>query len=167
MYATTRTLVVLVAAALLVACGGKTGSSPGTMPSTQAMEPADASSRDFGDYVLHFNAIPTDTLTPEIASSYSITRSANRVLLNISILKKTEGGPDMPVAGKVNASAVNLNGQAKNLSLREIREGEAIYYVGDVAISGEEALVFSIEAQPSDASGAPLSVRFQRQFYGN
>lgn len=166
MYVTARILVTLLAASLLLACG-KPGSQPATLASTQPMEPADASSRDFGDYVLHFNAIPTDTLTPEIASSYSITRSANRVLLNISILKKTEGGSDMPVAGKVNASAVNLNGQAKNLSLREIREGEAIYYVGDVAISGEEALVFSIDAQPSDASGAPLSVRFQRQFYGN
>jgi hypothetical protein len=51
--------------------------------------------------------------------------------------------------------------------LREIREGEAIYYVGDVSISGEEGLVFSIEAQPTGATGAPLAVRFQRQFYGN
>ena len=166
MYVTTRILAVLIAASLLVACG-KPADSPAAIASTQAMEPADASSRDFGDYVLHFSAIPTNTLTPDIASTYGITRSANRVLLNISILKKTEGAPDMPVAGKVSASAVNLNGQAKNLSLREIREGEAIYYVGDVAISGEEALVFSVEAQPADATGVPLSVRFQRQFYGN
>ena len=166
MYVTTRILAILIAAGLLVACG-KPGGSPGTMPSTQAMEPANASSRDFGDYVLHFNAIPTDTLTPEIASSYSITRSANRVLLNISILQKTEGALDVPVTGTVSASAVNLSGQAKNLSLREIREGEAIYYVGDVSISGEETLVFSVEARPADATGAPLTVRFQRQFYGN
>ena len=131
------------------------------------MEPDNASSRDFGDYVLHFTAIPTNSLTPEIARSYAITRSANRVLLNVSILKKTEGAADVPVAGKVSASAVNLNGQAKNLSVREIREGEAIYYVGDVSISGEETLVFSVEAQPAAATGVPLSVRFQRQFYGN
>ncbi len=166
MYVTTRILAVLIAAGLLVACGRPAG-SPATVSSTQAMEPDDASSRDFGDYVLHFTAIPTNSLTPEIASSYAITRSANRVLLNVSILKKTEGAADVPVAGKVVASAVNLNGQAKNLSVREIREGKAIYYVGDVAISGEEALVFSVEAQPAGATGVPLSVRFQRQFYGN
>lgn len=166
MYVAARILATLLTASLLVACGQPTG-SPTTTTSTQAMEPADASSRDFGDYTLLFSAIPTDTLTPEIASTYSITRSANRVLLNISMLKKTEGAPDMPVAGTVKAGAVNLNGQAKNLSLREIREGEAIYYVGDVSISGEETLVFSVEAQPADATGAPLSVRFQRQFYGN
>ena len=166
MYVTTRILAALIATCLLVACGKPAG-SPGSGSPTQAMEPDNASSRDFGDYVLHFTAIPTNTLTPEIASSYGITRSANRVLLNVSMLKKTEGAPDVPVAGKVSASAVNLNGQAKNLSVREIREGEAIYYVGDVAISGEEALVFSVEAQPADATGVPLSVRFQRQFYGN
>ncbi len=166
MYVTTRILAVLLATGLLVACDKPAG-SPVDLPATQAMEPADASSRDFGDHVLHFNAIPTDTLTPEIARSYGITRSANRILLNISILKETEGTLNVPVTGKVSASAVNLNGQAKNLSLREIREGDAIYYIGDVSISGEEALVFSIEAQPTDATGAPLRVRFQRQFYGN
>jgi hypothetical protein len=166
MYAPARILATLLAASLLLACGQPAG-PPAATPSTQPMEPADASSRDFGDYILLFSAIPTNTLTPDIASTYGITRSANRVLLNISMLKKTEGAPDMPVAGTVRASAVNLNGQAKNLNLREIREGEAIYYVGDVAISGEEGLVFSIEAQPVDASGAPLSVRFQRQFYGS
>ncbi|MEZ5562956.1 MAG: DUF4426 domain-containing protein [Gammaproteobacteria bacterium] len=166
MYVTARIFTCLVAASLLVACGKPAG-QPAAVTSTQAMEPAEASSRDFGDYTLLFAAIPTNTLTPEVASSYGITRSANRVLLNVSMLKKTEGAPDMPVPGKVSASAVNLNGQAKNLSVREIREGEAIYYVGDVAISGEETLVFSVEAQPADANGVPLSVRFQRQFYGN
>ena len=166
MYVTARICAVLLTAGLLVACG-KPGDLPRGASSTQALEPDNASSRDFGDYVLHFTAIPTNSLTPEIAGNYGITRSANRVLLNVSILKKTEGALDVPVAGKVSASAVNLNGQAKNLSVREIREGEAIYYVGDVAISGEEALVFSVEAQPTDAGGAPLSVRFQRQFYGN
>lgn len=165
MHVATRTLAV-IALGFLVACGQPAG-SPATGDSTLALEPDNASSRDFGDYVLHFTAIPTNTLTPEVARSYDITRSANRVLLNVSILKKTEGAPDVPVAGKVSARAVNLTGQAKNLSVREIREGEAIYYVGDVAISGEEALVFSVEAQPAEASGAPLSVRFQRQFYGN
>jgi hypothetical protein len=163
MYVTARILATLLAASLLLACGQPAGPPA----ATQAMEPPDASSRDFGDYTLLFSAIPTDSLPPEIASTYDITRSANRVLLNISMLKKTEGAPDMPVAGTVKAGAVNLNGQAKNLSLREIREGEAIYYVGDVAISGEEALVFSVEAQPADATGTPMSVRFQRQFYGN
>ena len=76
-----------------------------------------ASSRDFGNYVLYFNAIRTDTLTPEVAKNYNITRSANRALLNISMVKKVEGTPGVPVPGNVTAQAVNLNGQFKDLAL--------------------------------------------------
>ena len=59
MYVTARILAVLLAAGLLVACGKPGGSSQG-VSSTQAMEPDHASSRDFGAYVLHFTAIPTN-----------------------------------------------------------------------------------------------------------
>ena len=74
-------------------------------------------------------------LTPEIATNYGIARSANRALVNISMVKKAEGTPGVPVAGKVTVQAVNLNGQFKDLTLREVREGDAIYYIGDVAVA--------------------------------
>ena len=31
-----------------------------------------------GDLVVHYNAVPTTSLTPEVARQYAITRSANR-----------------------------------------------------------------------------------------
>jgi len=129
------------------------------------MEAATATSRDFGNFVLHFNAIRTDTLTPEIAKIYNISRSANRALLNVSMITKVEGTPGVPVAGKVTAQAVNLNGQFKDLSLREIREGNAIYYIGDVLVSDDETLVFTVEATPAGESSL-YAVRFQREFTG-
>jgi hypothetical protein len=132
---------------------------------TPALESATSSSRDFGNYVLHFNAIRTDTLTPEIAKLYNISRSANRALLNISMVKKVDGSPGVPVAGRVAAQAVNLNGQFKDLTLREIREGEAIYYIGDVLVADDETLVFTVGATPADESSL-FSVRFQREFFG-
>lgn len=127
-------------------------------------EPATSSSRDFGAHILYFNAIRTDSLTPEVATNYGIVRSANRVLVNISMAKKAEGSSGIPVPGTVTVQAVNLNGQFKDLTLREIREGEAIYYIGDVAIASDETLVFTVEATPEGSS--PLSVKFQRQFLG-
>ena len=45
----------------------------------------------FGDYTVHYNALPTDVLQPAVARSYGITRSKNRVLLNVSALKKVMG----------------------------------------------------------------------------
>ena len=156
--------VPVLVAGLLTGCGQNP--PPPVAAPAPAMEPATSSSRDFGNYVLHFNAIRTDTLTPEIAKAYNIARSANRALLNISMVKKVEGTLGVPVAGRVTAQAVNLNGQFKDLTLREIREGDAIYYIGDVAVANDETLVFTVDATPADES-SQYSVRFQREFVGS
>ncbi|MEO8445737.1 MAG: DUF4426 domain-containing protein [Gammaproteobacteria bacterium] len=155
-------LLAVLGSTLLAGCG-RQAPPPAAAVIEAPTEPATSSSRDFGSYVLYFNAILTDSLTPEVARSYNIVRSPNRALVNISILKKAEGTTDVPVAGTVTAQAVNLNGQFKDLSLREVREGEAIYYIGDVAVTGDETLLITVDATPANET-TPLSVRFQRQF---
>lgn len=126
----------------------------------------DTTYREFGDYQLHFNALTTDQLTPEIARQYNVVRSGNRAMLNVSIIRRTGAGPGTPVAGTVSASAVNLTGQMKNLELREVREGDAVYYIGDVPVADGETLMFTVDATPAGESG-PFSVRFSRQFFGD
>lgn len=152
----------LVVAGLVTGCGQKPQPAASSAPAAPS-EPATSSSRDFGSYVLYFNAIRTDSLTPEIATTYGIVRSANRALVNISMVQKVEGSTGIPVAGKVTAEAVNLNGQFKDLAVREIREGQAIYYIGDVDVANDETLVFTVNATPANAT-TPLSVKFQREF---
>ncbi len=162
----TRLFTVGWSIVLLAACGQSPApEAPGA--SALPLEPPTASSRDFGDYELHFVALRTDRLTPEVARSYNITRSPNRALLNVSILRKSADGPGTtPVAGKVVVRAVNLNGQFKDMAIRELQDGDAIYYIGDVAVANEETLVFTVEATPSDETKA-LAVRFQREFFSN
>ena len=138
-------------------------------PTTAAPEPAlrgTESFRDFGDYVVHFNAISTDQLTPDIARQYGIVRSNNRAMLNVSIIRKEPGTTGAPVTGSVSASAVNLTGQHKDMTLREIREGEAIYYIGELPVANEETLIFTIDATPMNESSR-FSVRYMKQFYVN
>lgn len=161
-----RMSLAVVIMALLGACGPKPG-SPTQTPTADTPPPAEAAgvaSKDFGDYVLHFNAISTDQLTPEVAKAYDITRSRNRALLNVSIIRKAEGTTGQPVAGKVNALIANDTGQVKESTVREIREGEAIYYIADCAVSNAETLVFTVKATPAD-SNREISVRFTRTFY--
>lgn len=157
-------LLASLLAGLLTGCSQDPAPPKATVAATPS-EPATSSSRDFGDYVLYFNAIRTDTLTPEIAKAYNIVRSANRALVNISMVKKAEGTSGVPVPGSVTVQAVNLNGQFKDLTLREIREGPAIYYIGDVTVANDETLVFTVAATPVNET-SPFSVRFQRQFFG-
>ncbi len=162
-----RTFCIAIAGVLLMAgCSPQPG--PGgsqTAAPAPAAEPAGTTSKDFGAYVVHFSALSTDQLAPEIAKDYGIVRSKNRALLNISVLKKAEGTTGKPVTAKVTALVANDTGQVKDSAVREIREGEAVYYVADYAVSSGETLVFSIEATPED-EGAPLTLRFTQTFYG-
>lgn len=129
-----------------------------------AVLPGTETSKDFGDYVVHFNALRTDQLTPDIAREYEIVRSQNRVLLNVSILQKADGSTGTPVTGAVSASAINLSGQLKGMALREVRESEAIYYIGELAVSNEETLIFTIDVTPLNEASR-FTIRFKKQFF--
>ena len=52
--------------------------------------PATESTKDFGEYVLYFNALNTDQLSPDIAREYGIVRSKSRAMLNVSIHRKLD-----------------------------------------------------------------------------
>lgn len=120
--------------------------------------------QDFGDYVVHFNAIPTGFLDPAVAKNYSIVRSKNRAMLNITVLKKVMGTAGTPVRATVTASATNLSDQLKDIPVKEVREGAAIYYIGEVRITDGETLNFTVDATP-DGESAPKVVRFRQQFF--
>jgi hypothetical protein len=157
-----RLIALLLACALAVPAGcGQGGPAPGT---AQTAAPSEPTSRDFGDFQLHYNAVRTDVLTAEVARAYGIQRSANRVLLNVSLLRKNADGTTTPVDGTVTATAYNLNGQLKELAMRRITEGASVYYIGEVGISGNEILVFDISAVPPDQK-AKFSVQFKREFF--
>lgn len=149
-------------ALLTAGCGQNTGSMEASTGAD--ILPATESFRDFGDYVLHFNALTTDRLSPAIASEYDIVRSPNRVLLNVSILQNQEIGLAVPVAGTVTATARNLTGQTRNIAIQEIREQDAIYYVGETSIANAESLIFTVEATV-EGSDERLTVSFQKQFF--
>ena len=154
-----------VTALVICACGQDSG-RPGTTVPAPTAEPEFATSKDFGDYVVHFNAISTDQLTPDVAKNYNIVRSKSRAMLNVSIVKKIPGSTGESVPGKITALAANLNGQLKDVNIREIREGDAFYYIADVPVSSDETLVFTVEVTPVSEIN-PVSVRFIRQFYAD
>jgi hypothetical protein len=160
------TAVGAVAVAVcLAACGKGPGGSSSGSPAPTA-ETDNVSSKDFGDYEVHFNAISTDRLSPEIAKNYNIVRSKNRAMLNISIIKKVAGTPGVPVPGTVAVQVANLNGQIKDFTLREIKEAEAVYYIADIPVSNGEQLVFTVDVTPANETNR-YSVKFNRQFYGD
>ncbi len=116
-------------------------------------------SQTFGDLTVHYNVITTDTLTPEIARAYNITRSKYRGLLTVSVLRPNKLGVGEPVAAKMDAYAVNLSEQLRNIDMREVREGRAIYYLGTFSVAPQETLRFTVNIH---AEGTKNKLEFQQ-----
>jgi len=158
---------ILTLGATLLALSILAGCNQSPAPRAPAAQPSTETFQDFGDYELHYNALRTDSLTPEVARSYGIQRSSNRVMLTVTILhKQADQSPRKPIDGEVKVDAYNLNGQLKDIDMRRVSEGEAIYYLGEVSISGAEILVFDISATPTGES-APFKVKLKREFFAS
>jgi hypothetical protein len=70
------------------------------------------------------------------------------------------------VEATVAVDAYNLNGQLKDLEMRRVSEGEAIYSIGEVSIAGSEILVFDINVTPAGET-TPFNVKLKREFVSN
>ena len=151
-----RIFIALSLLGLVSACGG-----PGESADVPAAQPAGATNADIGDHVVHFSAQSTDQLPPEVARAYNIVRSKNRAMLNVSVLQESDRSA---VVANVSVKTVNLTGQLKSVTMRQINEGDAIYYIGEVAIANRETLVFDISVTP-DGSNQSSDVRFKREFF--
>lgn len=122
-------------------------------------------SQDFGEYVVHYNALNSNLIPPQVAQGYGIQRSSNRALLNVTVLKKVMDTPGTPVDAKVTASGKNLTGQIREIVIREIKDPEgAIYYLGEFPVHNMETFNFTVEVAV-EGEDEPLMVKFRQQFY--
>ena len=153
-----KTIILLSFLLSLAACGGLGGDA--AIPQA---EPAGASSADIGDHVVHFSALSTDQIPPEVARAYNIVRSKNRAMLNVSVLDAETG---KAATATVTVKTVNLTGQLKTVTMRKVEEQDAIYYIGETPVANRETLIFDISVTPEGATQAS-EVRFKRQFYSD
>ena len=123
-----------------------------------------ANSFEYENYIFHYNALRSDELPAESTQKAGIPRSRNRGLINLALRQKRADGSTFAVPAQITVSAVNLNNQYRELSLREVREQDAIYYISDFAINNEETLRFQVNVLPEGAK-RPFKVQFEKQFF--
>ena len=116
----------------------------------------------FGQYEVHYSTLNTNQLTPQVAQAFGIRRAGTQAMLNISVIDSETGEP---VAAEVSARATNLSNQLRNLNIRELREQEAVYYIGQFRIYDEEVLRFEVQIQPEGRTDPPFELTFRKQFY--
>ena len=153
-------MTAILAAITLAACDESSVTTP--LEDTSDVMTATESSRDFGNWSAYVNALVTDQLSAEIASEYRITRSSSRAMLNVSVVSNASGAG---LPAEVTASATNLSGQLRNLTMQEITEETAIYYIGETAITNGETLIFTINITPEGEGTQTL--RYMQQFFAD
>lgn len=117
-----------------------------------------------GAFTVHYSAVPTATLAPEVARRYAITRSASRALLSLVVLRAGDDAVPMPVRAKVDARRRDAGGRDEALAVREVVDGDAVTYLAEPRIGARERVDFVIAIVPVGES-APIEVRFSQEFF--
>ena len=118
-----------------------------------------------GGFEIHYNAFHSGVVPAEVASAHGIARTRSRGLVNVTVLAPRDGGVGQATEARVAGSVVNLAGQRQALAFRAIREADALYYLAEFAIAGEDLYRFELEVQPARAARAE-SIRLQQPLVG-
>ncbi|MGI9276058.1 MAG: DUF4426 domain-containing protein [Endozoicomonas sp.] len=118
----------------------------------------------FGDYEVHFSAFNSTFVSPEIAGVYKLQRGPRNGIVNIAVRNVKGSEIGKATTATVEGESVNLLSQSSKLKFREVREGDAIYYLAGFRFSNEEMLKFTIRLKPN-GEGRTESFEFRRQFY--
>lgn len=125
-----------------------------------------ADEQTFGAYTIHYIAVNSTFLQPEIAAQYSIERGNRQAFLNIAVLRNESDGSTTPVTATLTGGKRNLLQQQSAIEFKEIREGEAIYYIGQFDFSNAEIVRFAVTVQP-EHEGAEHTIEWSTQLYSD
>ncbi len=114
--------------------------------------------QSYGDLDVHYNIFNSTFLQPDTAKAVGLNRSKNQAILNVSMVKQGKGQK-----GSVTGNFKNLLSQIETLTFKEIDEGDAVYYLAQFAITGQEILRFEI--QVTDSEGKTHLLKFNQEVF--
>ena len=114
-----------------------------------------------GNWDVHYIALNTTFLSPEVAKQYGIVRSRFNALINISVLdRKDKTAQSVILTGE----AKNLIGVVKKWTFKQVVQGEAIYYLAVLPFSDLEQYRISININDGLKQ---KTLKFQHKFYAD
>lgn len=112
-----------------------------------------------GSWDVHYIALNSTFLTPQVAKQYGIVRSKFNGLINISVLdRKDKTAQSVILTGE----AKNLLGVIKTLTFKQVTEDKAIYYLAVLPFSDREQYRISININDGLEQ---KTLKFQHKFY--
>lgn len=118
-----------------------------------------------GDTVVHYAAMSTQDLSPEMARQYGIRQSSKRAMILINLQRET-AGKTVPLRGTATGVARNLMGDQQTLTLRPAGGDSTQDLIAEFEVSHLEFLNFDIDVRP-EGSTRPLKIKFQQQFFSD
>lgn len=115
-----------------------------------------------GDIRVYANAMVSSQLNAEMARQYGISRSASRALLHVVVRKGTPG-QDKTLPATISAVAIRKNGERSNINMQITREGQDVYYLGELNIVKNEVVNFEIVTQVEKQK--PMRMTFLQEFF--
>lgn len=115
-----------------------------------------------GNYDIHYMALGSTFITPAIAKTYGIERSQYNGIINITVLDTSQQG-NPAVAVEISGIANNLLDARMDLNFKEIREGDAIYYIAQVPYRDDQEINFTIAIKHGKKLNTAL--KFKQKFY--
>jgi hypothetical protein len=117
--------------------------------------------RVLGSWDVHYIALNTTFLTPQVAKQNGIVRSKFNGLINISVLDRQDKTAQSVV---LTGEAKNLIGVIKKLTFKQVKEGKAIYYLAVLPFSDREQYRISININDGIEQ---RNLKFQHKFYAD
>ena len=114
--------------------------------------------QSFGDLDVHYIAFNSSFLQPDIAAANGLIRSKTLGVVNISVLKDGKAS-NASVSGEVK----DLVGRSQPLTFRQVKEGQAIYYLAQYNFTQREMLRFTINVRAND--GVARSFDFNQEVF--
>lgn len=115
-----------------------------------------------GDIRVYANAMVSSQLNADMARQYGITRSASRALLHV-VVRQGAPGKDKTLPAKITAVAIRKNGERSNINMQLTKEGQDVYYLGELNIAKNEIVNFEIITQIEKQK--PLRMTFLQEFF--
>jgi hypothetical protein len=117
-----------------------------------------------GAYEIHYSAVSTRFLTPEVARSYGLQRSAGLGLINVSVRERQDDGTTRATNAGVKGSVGLLDDTPKALNFRTVRDNGAVYQLATFRLQYDAPLHFALKVR-TDRNAEPERVDFIQRFY--
>lgn len=112
-----------------------------------------------GPWDVHYIAFDSTIIDAKIAQSYQLQRSKYQAVLNISVLNSTDQKAQQV---RISGTATDLTQKQIELSFREVKEGDAIYYLAQVPVHDQKHLKFNLDIWQGTEN---QKLEFSQMFY--